>query len=61
MAMKPWAIDQGQAADMIQCIGNNIGFKVDGRIEIYDSAPEQPPDDKPFGYDIQFTPYGDEK
>jgi hypothetical protein len=60
MAMKTWAIDLDQSADMIQSIGNKIGFKVDGRVEIYDTAPEQPPEDKPFGYDIQFTPYGDE-
>lgn len=62
MAMKTWATDADESADMIQVIGKEIGFSVDGRIHIYDTEPEQPPKDKPFGYDIGFTPYdGDTK
>ncbi len=38
-------------------IGGNIGFDVTGRTHIYDTAPEQPPKENPFGYDIKFTPF----
>jgi hypothetical protein len=58
MAMKTWAHDSDESADMIQVIGEEIGFNVDGKIEIYDTEPNEPPKDKPYGYDINFTPYG---
>ncbi len=57
MSMKTWATDADESMDMIRVIGNQIGFAVDGRIEVYDTAPEHPPRDKPHGYDIRFTPY----
>jgi hypothetical protein len=60
MAMKTWAIDADESADMIQVIGREIGFKVDGRIQIYSTEPTQPPSDKLHGYDIKFTPYDED-
>lgn len=57
MAMKTWATDADESADMIQVIGRQIGFFVDGKIEVYASEPEQPPGANPHGYDIGFTPY----
>lgn len=57
MAMKVWAENTDQAADMLRVIGNDIGFEVKGRIEVYDTEPESPPEDNPFGYDIKFTLY----
>jgi len=57
MAMKAWATDGDESADMIRLIGRQIGFTVDGEIMIYDTQPEEPPRDKPFGYGIGFTPY----
>jgi hypothetical protein len=57
MAMKAWATDSNESADMIQVIGEQIGFTVDGKIEIYETEPEQAPRDKPYGYAIGFTPY----
>jgi hypothetical protein len=42
---------------MIRVIGKQIGFAVDGRIEVYVTEPDQPPGEKPHGYDIKFTPY----
>ena len=60
MGMKTWASDADQSGDMINVIGKNIGFTVTGRIQIYETEPDQPPKDKPYGYDIQFTAY-DEK
>jgi hypothetical protein len=57
MSMKVWAIDDAQAMDMIAVIGQQIGFTVDGRIEVYVTEPEEPPSDKPRGYAISFTSY----
>ena len=60
MAMKTWAQDADQSADMIKVIGDRLGFTVDGRILIYNTGPEEPPKENPFGYGINFTPYDGE-
>lgn len=57
MAMKAWAVDADESIDMIQAIGKQIGFTVDGKIHVHDTEPGQPPRDRPYGYDISFTPY----
>ena len=58
MGMKTWASSADESADMIQAIGAQIGFNVTGRIQIYETDPAQPPRDNPYGYDINFTPFG---
>jgi len=60
IAMKTWASDVDEAADMIRAIGSQIGFTVEGRIYVYDTEPELPPIEKPYGYDISFTPYDED-
>lgn len=57
MGMKVWTSSDDEAVDMIKVIGQEIGFKVTGNIRLYYSAPEQPPKENPYGYDINFTPY----
>ena len=57
IGMKVWASDYDEAGNMVQSIGEQIGFKVTGEIEIFDSTPEEPPEEKPYGYDINFTPF----
>jgi hypothetical protein len=57
MAMKIWAADSSESADMIQAIGSQIGFVVDGKIHVYETEPSEPPREKSYGYDIGFTPY----
>ena len=57
MGMKTWASSTDESADMIQAIGEQIGFTVTGRIQIYETEPTQPPRDDPYGYDINFTPF----
>lgn len=57
MGMKTWASSADESADMIQAIGGQIGFKVTGRIEVYETEPIQPPRNNPYGYDINFTPF----
>ena len=57
MSMKTWASDEAESQDMIRVIGHNIGFEVDGEVYVYDTEPEEPPTEKPHGYDISFKPY----
>jgi hypothetical protein len=57
MGMKVWATSTEEAGDMIQAIGSDIGFEVTGDIEVYETEPVQPPQENPFGYDINFTPF----
>lgn len=59
MGMKTWAVDEYQSIDMIKVIGDQIGFVVTGKTYIYNTEPESHPKDKPYGYDINFTPYKD--
>jgi hypothetical protein len=60
MGMKTWETNMDESADMIKVIGEQIGFTVTGKIEIFRTEPVEPPGENPHGYDIQFTPY-DEK
>ncbi len=57
IGIKVWATDADESADMIKNIGSQIGFNVTGEIQIYETEPEKPPRENPFGYDIQFTSY----
>lgn len=60
MAMKVWAKDPEQAADIIVAVGEQLGFRPDGELQVFVSAPEAPEEDEPFGYDVQFTSYEDD-
>ncbi len=58
MGMKAWTTSDEEAADMMQVIGEELGFKVTGNIQIYYTDPVDPPPEKnPYGYDINFTPF----
>ncbi len=57
MAIKVWALDSEQACNMLNVIGEQVGFHVKGKVEIYKTEPEEPPKENPFGYGINFTPY----
>ena len=56
MGIKTWASSSDESGDMARSIGEQIGFKVTGKILIYDTDPTEPPKDEPYGYDITFTP-----
>ena len=58
--MKTWSKSADESGEMIQYVGGQIGFKCKGKIEIYETEPEQPPKEEPFGYDINFSPYDSE-
>lgn len=57
VGMKIWALDTDQAAVVFQNIGRQIGYRITGDIEIYETAPFAPPGEYPSGYDINFTPF----
>lgn len=57
LSMKCWATDTDEAADMLIAIGNHFGFKLAGKVELFVTEPDAPPQDKPHGYDLNFTPY----
>ncbi len=59
MSMKTWASSTDESAKMIKVIGEQVGFKVIGQIEVFETESEEPPKGNAFGYDIQFTPYDD--
>jgi hypothetical protein len=57
MSIKTWCESTEQAADLISYVSEQIGFEIKDKIEIYETDPQEPPKEKPFGYDIRFTPY----
>ena len=59
-AMKGWATDADEAADMLRFTSDGIGFGMTGRVGIHETPPDQPPRGIPFGYDISFVPCDDE-
>ncbi len=60
MGMKVWSSTDEEAFDMIRVIGEQIGFRVTGKIYLYNTEPAEPPGENPHGYDINFTPFKDE-
>jgi hypothetical protein len=54
MAMKAWASSEDEAFDMIKSIGRHIGFSVTKEIQLFNSDPQEPPSDGPYGYEINF-------
>jgi hypothetical protein len=57
LGMKIWASDYDEAVEIIENIGIQTGYQINGKIEIYDTPPEQPPADHPNAYGINFSYY----
>ena len=57
MGMKAWVTSNEEAVDMIRTIGSHLGFNVSGKIEVYETDPQEPPGESPSAYDIKFTPF----
>ena len=57
--IKMWATNTDEAADMVRDIGQQTGFIINGKIEIYDTDPKQPPNDNPYAYDVNFSYYNE--
>jgi hypothetical protein len=61
MGMKAWASSSDEAIEMIQNIGEQIGFLVTGKIYVYNTDPVKPPEENAYGYEINFTPISNDK
>jgi len=59
MGMKTWALSTEQSADMLRVIGSQLGFELTGNVQVYETEPVDPPSERPYGYSIQFTPFGE--
>lgn len=60
IAMKAWAADADEAARMVCVLGAHTGFAVGDEREVYSTEPSAPAGAQPHGYDVAFTPYGDD-
>ena len=49
MGVKVWATNIDKPPYMIRSLGDQIGFNVTGEIQIYETEPEQPPRETPYG------------
>ena len=60
MGVKVWANDADEAADIACTLARSIGLEINtsnNSIQIFDTKPEMPPQEKPFAYDCNFSPY----
>jgi hypothetical protein len=60
MGVKVWANDADEAADIACTLARSIGLEINtsnNSIQIFDTKPEMPPQEKPFAYDSNFSPY----
>jgi hypothetical protein len=57
MGIKVWAVSYDQAAEILQAVAEDQSFSLTNDIKIFDSDPQQPPAENPYGYDINFTPF----
>jgi hypothetical protein len=55
--IKLWATNIDEAIHIVASIGEEKGYMVSGRIEVYETPPERPPQDEPYAYSINFTYY----
>jgi hypothetical protein len=57
MGMKIWAESLDESSDVFQNISRQIGFKITGNLQIYETEPQEPPRENPYGYGINFNSF----
>ncbi len=60
MALKIWAESSDEAFSIASDIGPRVGFEVAGRSQVYETDPEEPPEDIPHAYGVNFTSYNED-
>ncbi len=55
MGIKMWAINYDEAADIVDSVAEQVGFTITGKVEVFDTEPQEPPRQEPYGYDLKFT------
>lgn len=53
--MKAWIAHIDDAFEVIEYVGEQIGFKITGKIEVYETEPDSPPDVNPYVYNVKFS------
>lgn len=55
--MKIWAEDAQMAVDILGGLAPRIGFEPAAEVEVYETDPDLPAEDRPFAYAVNFTAY----
>jgi len=55
VAMKAWVRHIDDAFEVVEDVGDQTGFEIIGKIEVYETPPDSPPDENPYVYNINFT------
>ena len=45
------------AVDILGGLGPQIGFEPAGEVQVYETEPDLPAEDRPFAYQVNFTAY----
>ena len=57
LGLKLWTGTADEATAMGLAIGRQLGFEVTGRVYLYETEPEAPPGEQPFGYNLNLSPF----
>ena len=57
VSMKVWVAHIDDAFEVIEDVGEQTGFKITGKIEVYETEPDSPPDVSPNVYNVKFSYY----
>lgn len=57
VGMKAWIKHIDDAFELVEDVGGQIGFEVTGKIDVYETSPDSPPDENPYVYNINFSYY----
>ncbi|QXV64986.1 hypothetical protein INP83_18170 [Mucilaginibacter sp. 21P] len=57
LGVKIWATTTDEAIELVQNIGQQTGYEIIGKIEVYDTDPLEPPGDNPYAYGFNFSYY----
>ena len=55
--IKVWASSPEEAIQTARQFAEQAGFKMTGKIDVYETKPSEPARDTPHAYDIKFTSY----
>lgn len=56
LSAKVWAPGHEAAGDMLIALANRFGVKLAGTVDLHESEPSRPAEDRPYAYDVQVTP-----
>mgnify|MGYP001555136743 CR=1 FL=1 len=57
ITVNTWTKDRNEACNMITDIGQQSGFIITGKFEVYATEAMQPPQESPYAYNVNFSYY----